>query len=82
MLAKKKITKKHQVYYFKYFTFSTILFLISLGTVQYVNLLLPPSEKQELLALIGLTLSIPSGLLAFYCYIRLLISRFQHFMDK
>lgn len=82
MLPKKKITKKHQVYFFKYFTISTILFLVSLGTVLYVNLLLPPSEKQELLALIGLTLSIPSGLLAFYCYLGLLFSRFQHFMDK
>tara|TARA_R110001592_G_scaffold168705_1_gene404978 strand:+ start:9029 stop:9277 length:249 start_codon:yes stop_codon:yes gene_type:complete len=82
MLPKKKITKKHQVYYFKYFTLSAILFLVSLGTVQYVNLLLPPSEKQELMALVGLILSIPSGLLAFYCYLRLLISRLQHFMDQ
>ena len=82
MLTKKKTPKKHQVYYFKYFTLSTILFLVSLGTVLYVNLLLPPSEKQELLALIGLVFSIPSGLLAFYCYLRLLFSRLQHFMDN
>ena len=82
MLAKKKIQKKNHFYYFKYFTLSSILFLVSLGTVQYVNLLLPASEKQELLALVGLILSIPSGLLAFYCYLRLLFSRLQHFMDN
>lgn len=82
MLPKKKIPKKHQVYYFKYFTLSAILFLVSLGTVLYVNLLLPPSEKQEWLALVGLTFSVPSGLLAFYCYLRLLFTRLQHFMDK
>lgn len=82
MLTNKKTSKKHQVYYFKYFTLSAILFLLGLGTVLYVNLLLPSSDKQELMALIGLTLSIPSGLLAFYCYLRLLFSRLQHFMDK
>ena len=78
----KKIPKKHQVYYFKYFTLSSIIFLVSLGSVQYVNLLLPASEQQELLALVGLVFSVPSGLLAFYCYIRLLLTRLQHFMDN
>lgn len=82
MSGKKKIPKKHQVYYFKYFTLSAILFLVGLGSVLYVNLLLPPSEQQELFALIGLVISVPSGLLAFYCYIRLLLTRFQNFMDK
>jgi hypothetical protein len=82
MLIKKKLSKKHQIYYFKYFILSAILFLISLGTVLYVNILLPSSEKQELLALIGLVLSIPSGLLAFYCYLHLLFSRLKHFLDN
>jgi len=74
--------KNHQQHYFKFFTIGTVLFLLGLGTVLYVNLLLPPSDKQEFLALCGLLLSFPSGLLAFYCYIRLLISRLQYFMDK
>ena len=82
MPPNKRVPKKHQVYYFKYFTLSTIIFLISLGTVLYVEMLLPASEKQELLALIGLVFSVPSGLLAFYCYIRLLLARLQHFMDN
>lgn len=82
MIKNKKIPKKHQVYYFKYFTLSAIIFLVSLGTVLYVNLLLPESEKQELLALTGLILSVPSGLFAFYCYVQLLLTRFQHFLDN
>ena len=79
---KNKPSEKDQVYYFKYFTLAAILFLIGLGTVLYVNLLLPDSEEQELLALIGLIFSVPSGLMAFYCYLRLLLARFQHFLKK
>jgi hypothetical protein len=73
---------KHQQYYFKYFTMSMISFLLGLGTVVYVNLLLPSSAEQEALALVGIILGIPSGLVAFYCYIRLLLARIQHFMDQ
>ena len=82
MSSKQNIPEKDQVYFFKYFTLSAILFLVGLGTVTYVDLLLPGSEQQELLALIGLVLSIPSGLMAFYCYVRLLLARFQNFMDQ
>lgn len=82
MIKNKKIPKKHQVYYFKYFTLSAVIFLVSLGTVLYVDILLPESDKQEMLALIGLIFSVPSGLLAFYCYIRLLLTRLQNFMDN
>jgi len=74
--------KKHQQHYFKFFTIGTVIFLVGLGTVLYVNLLLPSSDEQELLALGGIILSLPGGLMAFYCYIRLLIARFQHFLDN
>jgi len=79
---KKKKKNNHQPHYFKYFSISASLFLLGLGTVMYVNLLLPPSTEQETFALAGLILSIPSGIFAFYCYIRLLIARFQYFMDR
>ena len=72
----------HQPHYFKYFTISAILFLLGLGTVIYVNLLLPSSARQEALALLGLILSIPSGAFALYCYIQLLIARFRNFMER
>ncbi len=68
--------------YFKYFIFGAITFLLGIGTVVYVNLLLPASTKQEVLAAIGLVLGIPGGLLAFYCYIRMLIARIQHFFER
>jgi len=81
-MKKQKVQIDPQAHFFKYFSIGAITFLLGLGSVLYVNLLLPPSPQQELLALIGLTLSIPGGLLAFYCYIRLLLSRLQHFMEK
>jgi hypothetical protein len=74
--------KYSQAYYFKYFTLSAISFLLGLGSVVYVDMLLPESEQQEWLALIGLILCIPSGLIAIYCYLRLLFARIQHFLDK
>lgn len=82
MSSKNKVVKYSQAYYFKYFILSAISFLLGLGTVIYVELLLPESEQQEWLALIGLILSIPSGLVAFYCYLHLLFARIQNFLDK
>ena len=81
-MNKQKVKIDPQAYFFKYFSIGAITFLLGLGSVLYVNLLLPPSPQQELLAIVGLALSIPGGLLAFYCYIRLLLSRLQHFMEK
>lgn len=77
-----KQEKKHEPYYFKYFVISAITFLLGMGTVIYVNLLLPPSTEQELFALFGLIMSVPGGLIAMYCYIRLLLTRIQNFFDK
>ena len=82
MKSKSGIEKYSQAYYFKYFTLSAISFLLGLGTVIYVEMLLPESTQQEWLALIGLVLCIPSGLMAFYCYLRLLFARIQHFLEK
>jgi len=82
MKTKTNKKRKHQPHYFKYFTISASLFLLGLGTVIYVNLLIPSSAEQEALALAGLILSIPSGIFALYCYVRLLIARFQYFMDR
>jgi len=81
-MSKKTENGDSQVHYFKLFTIGTIIFLVGLGSVLYVNLLLPPSPEQELFALIGMIMSVPGGLIAFYCYIRLLLSRIQNFMDK
>lgn len=74
--------KNNQQTYFKYFVISAICTLIGLGTIVYVEILLPQSEQQELLALIGLVLCVPSAIIAFYCYIRLLVTRIQNFLDK
>jgi H+/gluconate symporter-like permease len=75
-------SKNSQQTYFKYFVISAICTLAGLGTIVYVQILLPESEQQELLALIGLILSVPSAIIAFYCYIRLLVTRIQNFLDK
>lgn len=73
---------KHEPYYFQYFVISAITFLVGMGTVVYVNLLLPPSTKQELFALGGLILGIPGGCIAMYCYIRLLLTRIKNFFNS
>lgn len=82
MTARKPEQPKHEPYYFKYFVISAITFLIGMGTVVYVNILLPSSAQQELFALGGLVLGIPGGLVAMYCYIRLLFTRFKNFFDS
>ncbi len=74
--------KNENIKLFQYFTLSSICFLAGLGTVLYVDILLPHSTETELYALIGLCLSVPSGLIAFYCYIRMLISRIKNFLDN
>ncbi len=74
--------KAKQPIYFKFFAIGSIIFLLGLGTVIYVHLLLPESAEQEWLALAGLILSIPGGIMAFYCYIRMLIDRFKTFLSK
>ena len=82
MKTKEQKSTNNQPHHFKYFTISASIFLLGLGSVIYVNLLLPSSAVQEALALTGLILSIPSGFFALYCYIRLLIARFRYFMDR
>ncbi|MDX1453718.1 MAG: hypothetical protein R3183_14290 [Oleiphilaceae bacterium] len=82
MKASNKTPAAQQAHYFKYFVMGAITFLLGIGTVVYVNLLLPASAQQEWLALAGLVLGVPGGLLAFYCYVRLLIARFQHFFKQ
>ena len=76
------MSKEKNLNHFKYFTLSAICFLVGLGTVLYIEILLPASAENEFFALLGLTLSIPSGLVAFYCYIRMLIARFNAFLEK
>lgn len=74
--------RKNEAHYFKYFVISAIIFLLGIGTVIYVNLLLPASTEQELYALGGLILGVPGGLVAMYCYIKLLQTRIQNFFEK
>lgn len=82
-VSSKKVSRDNpQPYFFRYFAIGAMTFLVGLGTVVYVSILLPSSEKQEWLALIGLALGIPGGIVAFYCYIRMLIARFKHFFNS
>ena len=74
--------KNNQQSYFKYFVISAICTLVGLGTIVYVNILLPPSEQQELLALIGLILSVPSAIIAFYLLYSPACYSNPEFLDK
>lgn len=75
--GQKKAAK--DVLFFKRFILSAITFVIAMSAIVYVNLLLPPSELQELVALLGLILAIPSGLCAFFYYLKILWNRLQNF---
>jgi len=80
----KKISKQlsPEAHYFKYFLIGAVVFVLSLGTVVYTNLLVPPSLLQETTALVGLIFSIPSALLASYCYLRILLARLITFKNR
>lgn len=78
--ASKVLSKEAML--FKRFSISAILFLISIGTVVYVNMMLEPSTMQELAALLGILFSVPSALMAAYCYLKLLLARFQNFKKR
>ncbi len=80
--AKQKSSKDQEALHFRYFILGAVTFLVGIGTVVYVNLLLPPSTEQEIYALIGLCLGLPAGCVAFYCYLRLLFSRLQNFFKN
>lgn len=64
---------------FRRFILCAITFVFAMSAIVYVNLLLPPSREQELVALLGLILAVPSGLCAFFYYLKLLWNRLQNF---
>ena len=82
MNGRKKTPLSSEAIIFKRFLSAAITFVLGMSAIVYVNLVLPASKEQELIALIGLVLSIPSGILAFYFYLRLLWSRFENFSKK
>mgnify|MGYP000067033385 FL=1 len=67
---------------FKRFLISAISFVACMSSIVYLNLLVTPSEIQEAAALISLALAVPSGSFALYCYIKLMLTRFNHFFKR
>jgi hypothetical protein len=80
--AEQPTTPDAELRYFRQFVISALCCLTGMGTIVYVNLLLPASTKQEWFALGGLALAVPAGLFAMYCYLRLLLARFGNFFDR
>ena len=68
--------------FFKRFVICALTCVGSLIAIVYSNINLQPSAQQELIALFGLVLAVPSGIVAFYYYLRLLISRFVSFKNR
>lgn len=68
--------------FFKFFIISAISFVASLSAIVYANLVLEPSKQQELVALFGLIVAVPSGLSAAFFYLRILIARFVQFKNR
>lgn len=67
---------------FRKFAVAAILCIAGLSTIVYVSLNLEASREQELIALTGLLVAAPSGLCAFYFYLRILWTRLKRFKDS
>jgi len=67
---------------FKRFLFSAILFVLGMIAVCYANIVMPSSLKQEVLALLGLLIAVPSAPFAFYYYVRFLLTRIEQFKQR
>lgn len=67
---------------FRRFVISGIAFLSGMAAIVYANLVILPSTKQEAIAALGICVAAPTALIAAYNYLRLIFSRFKHFMDK
>jgi hypothetical protein len=67
---------------FKRFIISAITFVACMTCIVYSNLLIAPSTTQEFLALTSLILAIPAGFYALFCYIKLILTRFDNFRKR
>jgi len=79
---KKKKALTPQQRSFKLFAIGTLLLLGGLGIILASDIYLPPSEKQEWIALIALVIASIGAIMAFIGYIKLLLSRMNHFMHR
>jgi len=68
--------------YFKFFLLSAICFVSSLSAIVYANLAMEPSGVQELVALIGFVAAFPSGAIAAFFYLRILLARLIQFKNR
>ena len=67
---------------FKLFAIGALLLLGGLGAIVASDIYLPSSEKQEWIALIALVIASVGAIMAFIGYIKLLLSRVNHFMHR
>ncbi len=67
---------------FKLFAIGALLLLGGLGIIVASHFYLPPSAKQEWIVLIALVIAIIGGLMAIVGYVKLLISRINHFIRR
>lgn len=67
---------------FKLFAIGALLLLGGLGLIVASDIYLPPSEKQEWIVLIALVIASIGAIMAFIGYIKLLLSRVNHFMHR
>lgn len=79
-MKKKALTPQQQS--FKLFAIGALLLLGGLGVILASGIYLPPSEKQEWIVLIALVIASIGAIMAFIGYIKLLLSRVNHFMQR
>jgi len=79
-MIKKELTAQQRN--FKFFAIGALLLLGGLGVIVASDIYLPPSEKQEWIVLTALVIASIGAIMAFIGYIKLLLSRVNHFMHR
>ncbi|MFD2229761.1 hypothetical protein [Alkalimarinus sediminis] len=77
---KKELTPQQRN--FKLFAIGALLLLGGLSMIIAANFYLPPSLKQELITLISLIIACIGGVMAIIGYVKLLLSRINHFINR
>lgn len=67
---------------FKLFAIGALLLLGGLSMVIAAHFYVPPSLKQEIITLISLVIAFCGGIMAIIGYVRLLLSRINHFINR
>lgn len=78
-MANDALPKGSEALTFRNFLICALCFVAGVSAIIYVNLTMTPSHQQEIIALLGLVVAVPTGPLALFFYLKLLWTRLANF---